>query len=508
MRIAVVSDIHANLQAWNAVWLDIRSMAVDRVVSLGDAIGYGPNPAEVLEALYTSVDYFVLGNHDAAICGKMDPSLFSDTARVLIGWTADHIGPRAIQELNTWPLTLAGPNFRCAHGEFGNPEYFHYVFDPAETEPSWQAVPEPLLFIGHTHQPCLYVIGASLTPHALNPQDFMLEPGKRYLVNTGSVGYSRDGDPRSSYCVYDTVEGSVYWRRIPFDLDAYRAALNGAGLPVEATALLESDPRKNRPPLRKLITFHPPNRPEQAVKNTIEVQHVDALRRRVRHWQLLAAGALTFLTVLLAIAGVLGWRYAHREADLVGMPLPARLQHLERSDYGQTVHTPNFVLGNNLLVFPEAPVPANQPVPGWHIHLGNRYRQQATWDQLPDGRTGWRLQSSRPHTLWIASPLISVTPDMKFTLQGRVWKSPDFKGSLAVVVSLVRRIKTGLETSGRTEVVDRFVVKEPTRVRTDGWSLVKQTFEIPVRSEAISVQIRGRFQGSASLCDLSLERKK
>lgn len=494
MRIAVVSDIHANLQAWNAVWLDIRSMAVDRVMSLGDAIGYGPNPAEVLEALYTSVDYFVLGNHDAAICGKMDPALFSDTARVLIGWTADHLGPRAIQELNTWPLTLAGPSFRCAHGEFGNPEYFHYIFDPAETEPSWQAVPEPLLFIGHTHQPCLYVIGASLTPHALSPQDFMLEPGKRYLVNAGSVGYSRDGDPRASYCVYDTVEGSVYWRRIPFDLDAYRAALNGAGLPAEATALLESDPRKDRPPLRELITFHPPDRPEQAVKNTIEVQYIDALRRRVRHWQLLAAGALTFLAVLLAVAGVLGWRYAHRELDLVGAPLPA-------------VRTPDSAPGNNLLVFPETVVPADQPVPGWHIHLGNRYLQQAAWSQLPDGRPGWNLQSRRANELWIASSLISVTPDMKFTLQGRVWKSSDFKGSLAVVVSLVRRIEIRPETAGRTEIIDRFVVKEPTRVRTDGWSLVKQTFEIPARAEALSVQIRGRFQGSASLCDLSLERK-
>ncbi|MFH1476180.1 MAG: metallophosphoesterase family protein [Verrucomicrobiota bacterium] len=503
MRIAVVSDIHANLQAWNAVWLDIRSSAVDRVISLGDAIGYGPNPAEVLEALYTSVDYFVLGNHDAAICGKMDPTLFSDTARVLIGWTADHLGPRAIQELNTWPLTLAGPNFRCAHGEFGNPEYFHYVFDPAETEPSWQAVPEPLLFIGHTHQPCLYVIGSSLTPHALSPQDFMLEPGKRYIVNTGSVGYSRDGDPRASYCIYDTKEGSVYWRRIPFDLDAYRAALDGAGLPAEVTALLESDPRKGRPPLRELIPFHPPNRPEQAVKNTIEVQYVDALRRRVRRWQLLAAGALTFLTTLLAAAGILGWRYAHRELDLVGAPLPAGPEQSRRATGIQ-----DSELGNNLLVFQETIVPAGQPVPGWHIHLGNRYRQQAAWELLADGRLGWNLQSGSASELWIASPLISVAPDMKFTLQGRVWKSADFKGSLAVVVSLVRRIKTGNEISERTEVIERFVVKEPTRVRSDGWSLVKQTFEIPARAEAISIQIRGRFQGSASLCDLNLEQKK
>jgi hypothetical protein len=131
----------------------------------------------------------------------------------------------------------------------------------------------------------------------------------------------------------------------------------------------------------------------------------------------------------------------------------------------------------------------------------------AVWG-LADGRPGWNLQSRKANELWIVSPLISVAPDMKFTLQGRVWKSSDFKGSLAVVVSLVRHIEIGPETSGRTGVIDRFVVKKPTRVRTDGWSLVKQTFKIPARAEALSVQIRGRFQGSASLCDLSLEQKK
>ncbi len=494
MRIAIVSDIHANLQAWNAVWLDIRSMSVDQVISLGDAIGYGPNPAEVLEALYTSVNYFVLGNHDAAVCGKMDPVLFSHMARELIGWTANQLGPRAIQEFNTWPLMLAGPNFRCAHGEFGNPEYFNYVFEPADSEPSWKAVPEPLLFIGHTHRPGMHVIGASLTPHALEPQDFVLEQGKRYLVNVGSVGYSRDGDPRASYCVYDTEEGAVYWRRIPFDLDAYRAAMAGAGLPVEATALIESDPRKDRAPLRELIPFHPPDRPEQAVKNTVEVRRVDALRRRMRRWQLLAAGALTILVMLLAAAGILAWRYAHRQADLIGPPLPA-------------VRMLDPATGNNFLAFPEIFTAANQPVPGWQIHLGNRYRQRVAWE-LVDGRPGWNLHSGRENELWIASPLISVTPDMKFTLQGRVWKSNDFNGSLSVVISLVRRVASGPAPSGSTEVLERFVVKEPTRVRTDGWSMVKQTFEIPVRAEAIRVQIRGRFKGAASLCDLRLERKE
>lgn len=496
MRLAVVSDIHANLQAWNAVWLDIRSSAVDRVVCLGDAVGYGPNPAEVLAALYTSVDYFALGNHDAAICGKIDRALFSDTARALIGWTADRLGPRAIQVLNTWPLTLAGPGFRCAHSEFGAPECYRYIFESAETSPSWQAVPDPLLFIGHTHCPCLYVIGPSGIPHALEPQDFAIEAGKRYLVNVGSVGYSRDGDPRAGYCLYDTAAGSVFWRRIPFDLDAYYAALQHAGLPAEARALLDADPRKGRPPLRELVAFHPPDRPDQAVKNTVEVQHVeDMLRRRVRRWQRLTVGTLVFLSALLIIIGVLWVRHAHRRLDLIGAPMTA----LRAPDPGQ---------GNNILVFPDVPVPAGQPVPLWQIHLGNRYNQQAVWRQLPDGRLGWNLRSRRINELWISSPLIYVAPDMKFTLQGRIWKSADFKGSLAIVIALERRAEIGAEAPPRAGRVEQFIVKEPTLLRSGGWSLVKQTFEIPARAESIRFQIRGRFQGSAALCDLSLERKK
>lgn len=495
MKIAVISDIHANLQAWNAVWLDLRSLSVDRIVCLGDVVGYGPNPAEVLEGLYTSVDYFVLGNHDAAICGKMDRSLFSDNARGLIDWTAGQLGKRAIQELGSWPLTLAGPGFRCAHGEFGNPEYFNYICEPGETGPSWQAVPESLLFVGHTHQPCLYVIGASGTPHALAPQEFVIENGKRYLVNVGSVGYSRDGDPRASYCLYDTAAGAIFWRRIPFDLDAYRLALERAGLPTDTAALLAVDPRQRRPPLREMVSFHPPDRPEQGVKNAIEVRHVERLRRRVRYWQLLFIGALIAMAMLVSVAGAM-WRYhAHRQADLVGDPMPAR-------------QTRDLAPGANALVFPGISVPIGQPVPGWHIHLDNRYHQRAEWISLPEAGLGWRLQSDRLNELWIASPLIYVAPDMKFTLQGRVWKSRDFKGSLAIVITLIRRIEAGGETPPRADVVDQFIVKEPALARPDGWSTVKQTFEIPAHAEAVCFQIRGCFQGSASLCHLALERKK
>ncbi len=488
MRVAVVSDIHANVQAWNAVWLDIRSLGVDRVVCLGDTIGYGPSPAEVLEALYACVDFFVLGNHDAAVCGKMDAALFNETARQLIDWTARQLAPGARAVLATWPLTLAGPGFRCAHGEFGKPDYFRYVFEASDTAPSWAAVPEPLLFIGHTHRPCLHVIGSSGTPHMVDPQDFVLEPGKRYLVNVGSAGCSRDGDPRASYCVYDHAEGAVYWRRIPFDLDAFRAACERAGLPAEARRWLDIDPRKDRPPLRELVSFRPPTRPDQAVRDTLEVQRVDVLRRRVRRWQQAAACATLALALTAGAALWFGWRHAHRQLELAGDPLPVR-------------HAGSLAPGDNALVLPASPVPEGIPVPGWVVRLGDRYRQRAAWAPLPDGRPGWRLQSGRMAEIRIASPYVYVTPGMKFTLQGRLWKSPDFQGSLALAVGLLRQSETG------PDPVDQYVVKEPLQVRADGWSQIKHTFELPARTDALRVQVLGRFTGDAALCNLELVRR-
>ena len=95
MRYAIVSDIHANLQAWNAVLLDIRSSGVDKILCLGDLVGYGPQPAETLQSLYEHVDHFILGNHDAAACGKLDASYFNDGARELIEWTREQLNPES-----------------------------------------------------------------------------------------------------------------------------------------------------------------------------------------------------------------------------------------------------------------------------------------------------------------------------------------------------------------------------------------------------------------------------
>jgi len=153
MRFAIVSDIHSNLQAWNAALLDIRCNSIDKIVCLGDVVGYGPNPAEVLKSVHENVDYIVLGNHDAVVCGKMDASLFNDQACEIIEWTQAQLNNNAVKFLNSLPLSLASPAFRCTHGDFSQPEAFLYIIDPEDAVASWQTREEQLLFVGHTHTP-------------------------------------------------------------------------------------------------------------------------------------------------------------------------------------------------------------------------------------------------------------------------------------------------------------------------------------------------------------------
>lgn len=507
MRYAIVSDIHANQQAWKAVWLDIRSMAIDRTICLGDSIGYGPNPREVLESLYTTADYFVLGNHDAALCGKLDFSLFNECARDMILWTADRVGEPALQFLSNLPLTLAGPGFRCAHSEFGEPGCFRYVLEPEDALPGWNAVAEPLLFIGHTHQPCITVIGRSGTPRMIEPEDFTLEDEKRFLVNVGSVGQPRDWDARAAYCIYDTESASVFWRRIPFDLDAYRAALGQAGLPLSTSPFLDKDPRLGLPPLRELIPFNPPANAAKAAQNVILVQNLDTLKRGVRRWKRLFIGMAAALMVLAGLAGWIWMRQARLAAHFPGSDMPA-------------IQAADFAPASNLLSFPDQPVAAGQNIPKWTAHLGNRYRQQALWTALENGEPGFVLRSTdAQREMWISSAAILVSPGMRFTLQALVKKSPDFSGSIAVVVPLVQRGAAAAPAAGSPtakhdargstalETMQKFVVKEPTLPRADGWSLVKHTFELPARSYAVEFQIRGQFQGAAWVHDLRLERK-
>ena len=230
MRYAILSDVHANADALRAVLVDARDMHADRLVCLGDVLGYGPDPVAALETVYSRVHVCLAGNHDDAVCGRCPTDGFNAFAAAAVARQRQALTAEALGWLRKLPYTCELGGFACAHGDFSDPPAFNYILDPADAMPSWEVRSEQLLFVGHSHQPGIFVIGGHGVPHGLAPADFVLEEGKRYIVNVGSVGYPRSGLCRSFYCLYDDRSRTVLFRSLPFDLEGYRAKMGGKGL--------------------------------------------------------------------------------------------------------------------------------------------------------------------------------------------------------------------------------------------------------------------------------------
>ncbi|OGV62038.1 MAG: hypothetical protein A3K19_27485 [Lentisphaerae bacterium RIFOXYB12_FULL_65_16] len=332
MRYAIVSDLHANLQAWNAVLTDIRSSGVEDIICLGDIVGYGPQPAEVLSRVYGHVRHFVLGNHDAVVCGQMDAACFNPDARTIIEWTRSRLDGKAADFFAKLPYAIEGRGFRCTHGAPLEPRLFRYVIEPEDALAAWEACSEQLLFLGHSHVPGLFVLGSSGMPHWLPPQNFGMEEGKRYIVNVGSVGQPRDGDIRACYCIYDVERESVNFRRVPFDIEAFRQSLEAAGIPDGPSRFLRVADQVLAAPLREQLDFRPPETagPETETGKH-DVEKLDEVLRSGRRWR---TGAITLsallLLALIVAAGLFAMRTprghtyaATAPTDLAGLnPLP------------------------------------------------------------------------------------------------------------------------------------------------------------------------------------------
>ena len=222
MRYAIVSDLHANLQAFEAVLTDLSAQKADRVICLGDAIGYGPQPAEVLSLVHAHVHEMLMGNHEAAAAGLMETEGFSRGALASLASTRRKLNQAALAYIKGLPYEIESPAFRCTHADFTDPRAFGYVETAEDAARSFAACEETLLFVGHTHEPAVFVLqpdGACVQQPAA---DFTLEVGHRYLVNPGSVGMPRTEDPRATYCIFDTQAGRLCFHRTSYGVREFR----------------------------------------------------------------------------------------------------------------------------------------------------------------------------------------------------------------------------------------------------------------------------------------------
>ena len=229
MRIGIFSDVHANIEALTAVLNAYKSENIDTYVCLGDTVGYGASPNECCDRVRDIVEFTILGNHDAAVAGRMDYSYYYDAARNALDLHASQLTPDNMAWLKELPYEVRRYDLAFCHGSPINHEEFEYIFSPEQAArclDMWEDLPMAT-FIGHSHLCKSFALARNLKAsgggdevfEVIAPK-FVIRPDHRYIISVGSVGQPRDYDNRASFTIFDTDERTFEFKRIAYDIDA------------------------------------------------------------------------------------------------------------------------------------------------------------------------------------------------------------------------------------------------------------------------------------------------
>lgn len=241
MRYGIFSDVHGNLEALDVVLPWLRDQKCDAYVFLGDAVGYGANPNEVCDRIRPFANVSIIGNHDAAACGRIDFAEYYDAARQALSWTADQLTPENKAWLAALPFKVRHGEVEFSHGSPIRPEAFDYLFAPEQVEAMGAAVAElaPVTFIGHSHLTISFYVDLACQVQPLIADIIDCSVDAKTIITVGSVGQPRDRDPRACCGVYDTETKVFTFQRMTYDVHAARQKILDAGLaPVFGERLL------------------------------------------------------------------------------------------------------------------------------------------------------------------------------------------------------------------------------------------------------------------------------
>ena len=236
MLIALFADIHANRQAFSACLAQAREQGAQRIVLLGDYVGYGADPDWTVTTVMELVEQgtlAVLGNHDSAIANPRQQ--MNVEARIAIEWTRGELDVSQRRFLAELPLTLSDGDRLYVHSEASNPASWIYVTSTVEASRSLALNPAQITFCGHIHQPAIYSMSPTAKMTAFTPTTGAAVPllqGRRWLAVLGSVGQPRDGNPAAAYAMLDTDKRELTYCRVPYDVEQAAAAIRKKGLPV------------------------------------------------------------------------------------------------------------------------------------------------------------------------------------------------------------------------------------------------------------------------------------
>jgi len=249
MKYAIFSDVHSNLEAFQKAKKEIDKEKVDQYLFLGDIVGYGANPRECIKLLGKMDCISIGGNHDWGAAGLTPLDYFNSHAREAIEWTKNQLREADKKFLSTLPLIQEiDPIVTIVHATLHSPSEWNYIFSAFQAHTNMEIQKTPLCFVGHSHVPITFFettlpqgnegTSGSGPTEFTTEAEIHIEPDRKYLINVGSVGQPRDGNPQSAYAIYDQSEQVVEIKRVAYDIGKAKNKILEAGLPeIEAERL-------------------------------------------------------------------------------------------------------------------------------------------------------------------------------------------------------------------------------------------------------------------------------
>jgi predicted phosphodiesterase len=244
MRVAVISDIHANLAALESVLAAIDESGAEEIWCLGDVVGYGADPDACTALVRERCDLCLVGNHDLAVLGALDVASFSEAAAEAVAWTRRSVEPQTLEFMRDLEPAGARAGIALFHASPRDP-IWEYVLSPEQADACLDAQPEPTALIGHSHVALFFgrarTNGRRELRGAQAGDGTLLELREgEWLINPGSVGQPRDGDPRAAWLELETEAMEARFRRVPYDIERAASAIVAAGLPKRLGERLHS----------------------------------------------------------------------------------------------------------------------------------------------------------------------------------------------------------------------------------------------------------------------------
>jgi diadenosine tetraphosphatase ApaH/serine/threonine PP2A family protein phosphatase len=239
MRIAVLSDVHSNLEALLAVLHACNNEQINEYICLGDIVGYGADPNDCVSLIHDLTTHIVAGNHDHGVCELTNIVYFNDVAQKAIEWSKQVMDKKHIRFLASLPLVIEHRDIVFVHAAPSFPDSWNYILSMNDAMREFGFFEQQCCFVGHSHQPVVFSLNDENEIGSSIDESLGCVKNKRYIINAGSVGQPRDGDPRACFVIYDTEKKQITFRRVSYNIGACQEKIMIAGLPPFLAQRLE-----------------------------------------------------------------------------------------------------------------------------------------------------------------------------------------------------------------------------------------------------------------------------